>query len=176
MLNIISGILIFIGCSTLGFIYSDRIKDKQKVLVDFKHCIENLKLNIEYAQVPLPKALCECISEGCGGEVKELLESVSLRLEENTCDYASVWENEVERICSKKGVICRADGEDIKLIINFFKRLGTMDVRTQLSSFEMIIETLGRRIDEIAPEVKSKSKMYKQAGVLAGLMIVVVLI
>jgi stage III sporulation protein AB len=175
MLNIIAALLIFCGCSAIGFLYAGRVKDRQRVLSDFKICFANLKMSIEFSSKPLPLALKECVHEGCGEEVKELFESVSERLLQNEFN-ASVWEDEIQRIRNKKGAFYQADAEDIKLILNFLRHLGMTDTDTQMKSFEMIIETLGRRIEEISPEVKSKAKIYKTTGILTGLMIIIVLL
>ncbi len=65
---------------------------------------------------------------------------------------------------------------DIKIIKDFGKNLGKIDIKNQQKIFDYFYKRFELQLEEAINEKTKKSRVYKNLGVAAGVMVVVVLI
>ncbi|MCL2873874.1 MAG: stage III sporulation protein AB [Defluviitaleaceae bacterium] len=171
-LNITGIVLIMVSTGLIGLYYSNvdgyRISD----LLEFKRAISILQSEIEYTGTPLSEAASN-VALRTNGSVSRIFERLSELVVTNRQDsMADIWKTAFlpavdEAYFSKK---------DVEQFLEFGNALGYLDSNMQLKNITLLLDYIENRIDELnATKIKNR-KMYSSAGVLTGLLIVVILI
>ncbi len=87
-------------------------------------------------------------------------------------DFSTIW-------CASADISLEASalsGTDKKIIKDFGKNLGKMDMKNQQKIFDYFYKRFELQLEEAINEKIKKSRVYKNLGVAAGVMVVVVLI
>ena len=170
--NVFGIVLIMVSTGLIGLYYSNvdgyRISD----LLEMKRAISILQSEIEYTGTPLAEAASN-VAWRTKGSVSRIFERLSKLIETNKQDSIStIWESAFlpsadEAYFSKK---------DIEQFLEFGNALGYLDGNMQLKNIALLLDYIDSRIDELNESKTKNQKMYRSAGFLTGLLIVVVLI
>ncbi|NLK72917.1 MAG: hypothetical protein GX285_07870 [Clostridiales bacterium] len=87
-------------------------------------------------------------------------------------DFSHIWNDAVE-MTFKTGSLSKTD---IKLLKDFGKRFGKIDLQNQKNIFEYFYRRFDLQLEEAINEKEKKSRVYRNLGVSVGIMIVVILI
>lgn len=172
MLKVISIILIFLLCSSLGFIYSEKFKLRYYQLKGIYKAVILLQNEVVFCNTPLPEAFVE-VGRKSKKPISKILNQVSKDLYEGidmnvySC-FKRIYEHSNEEFYLEK--------EDISVIEDFLKSLGESGVYGQDKIFNLCIENLRINIDEAFEECKKNTKLYKYLGVCIGAMISILLL
>lgn len=172
MLKIISILLIFLLCSILGFLYSERFKNRYYQLKAIYKTVTLLQNEVVFSNTVLPEAFEE-VSGKCNKPLNKVLKHVSMDLYSGVdmdvyCCFKRVYEEFKDEFFLLK--------EDISIIEDFVKSLGESGVYGQEKIFNLCLENLRINIDEAFEECKKNTKLYKYLGICVGAMISILLL
>ncbi len=157
------GAVLFVIAGTIsGFYFSSKLSKRREFLISFKDFLSALETNIRYRADDIVTLI---ISSSSG----TMLEFFSDNIFSSFIDY---WNSFVEKIPKTYGLT----NEDISLIKEFGKRLGTTDIEGQLNHIELYKNHFETQYKKSEDEYKTKSKLYKVLGFFIGAVIALILI
>lgn len=163
-------ILIIIVTSYIGFLKSNKVRDREYILremVTFLGFVEN---EIKYMMTILPNAY-ESARQKLNTDLKSAIGKIVVDMLsfENT-EFAN--QSIVENISSVQGL----SDYDKNVFISTLKNLGSSDVDGQINIIENSKSILENQIVEASEYKLKNSKMYKTMGVITGIMLVIIFI
>lgn len=162
MVKYIGLIFIVLGCFAAGYYLSARLKARYNFLTAFKDFLSALEINLRYKNTEIFSLI--------KSSAPELLNSFLKNSNED--NFQLYWSRCVSDI--PKSFALKKD--DISLIFEFGKLLGTTDVEGQLNHINLYKELIDTNINNSFSELNSKSKLYKLLGLFAGLTIALLLL
>ena len=154
----------------IGFTKSYKLKNREYILKDISTFLKLVKNEMNYNMNILPNAY-EAARQKLRPELKDAIGAIVVDMlkEENSniLDYSIV-----DNISKIEGLT----DYDKNIIISTFRNLGRSDLESQINIIDNSIDILENQIKE-ANEIKlTNEKMYKNMGVIVGIMIVVIFI
>lgn len=167
------GILLTIATSSLiGIYYSKKIEFRLEDLRQMKRALVLLRGEIKYSISTLPEA-AESTACRCNQSFKYFYEILSKELKKfDGQNFQMIWESSVEKSL-KNTYLIRSD------IIRFKQlgaTLGYLDKETQLNTINLYLEQLDEDIKYLIQHNEQNQKLYRNLGVLGGLLIVILFI
>ncbi len=172
---IIKGILsiAIIGLSTLiGYLISMNYEYRIKQLSAFIYSIKIMEAEMNYSK----NFLMDIIKKLSSSNEKVVscfysnMEDLLRQSYGN--DFSTLWSASVDLSFETSAL----SNSDIKIIKDFGKNLGKIDLENQQKIFDYFYKRLDFQMEEAINEKAQKSRVYKNIGVSVGIMIVVVLI
>jgi len=171
LMKIVGAIIVFFSCAAAGVFLSLKDKFRADELKEMKRGFMLLKSEISYASKPLYEAMIE-ISEKTLNTTSEIFEDSGRMLKmRKVASVAEAWEKTIKDKRSR--TFFKSD--DIDMFIAFGKILGGSDKECQLSNIDTVIDYIDMKSDELIKKNSKDSRLFKSAGVLGGILIVVVL-
>ena len=90
----------------------------------------------------------------------------------HTADFTGYWQKAITSIPQSYGL----KNDDIAVLEDFGKALGTTDVEGQLNHIELYKNILNSQLKKSKEEYKEKSKLYKVLGFFTGSIIAIMFI
>lgn len=171
LIKIIGVCVIIISTSCMGFVLSNKLKNRHTELGNINYAIDLLETEISYLLTPLPKALIK-ISNNISGNISRLLHSVGDKsaIKDGRTFY-EIWSECIKE--QKQTMSLKND--DLQIIDDFGRTLGTMDIDGQLSQIKMVRCGIERKLVEAQNDIDKYSKLYKGMGILGGIFIALIL-
>lgn len=170
MLRLLGCILIFISCSSMGFIKALSYKARTTELENTLELIRLLNMEIIYKKDSLAKVFervscmksCwfACVLKECSIHMKH----------QKTLEFS--W----QQALIKNAENCPLKTSDIKILEDISAGLGKSDVSGQKKFMEPAVIRMETSLTEAREQEKKQSKMYRGLGVAAGTVIAVILI
>lgn len=148
-------IIVVLSSTYIGFNYSTALYRRKSVLESFELELRNCSTKIRYNSFELSKVF-ENSFMGYSFDDKR--------------PFSEQW---CEMLVSYSKILSE---EDIGILTDFSKNVGTYDITGEISNIDMYIELIKAQINEADLNIKSKSKLYKTLGVSFGLAIAILLI
>lgn len=169
--KVIGALIVLFSCTAAGMFLANRDKFRADELREMKRGLMLLKSEIDYSSRPLYEALID-ISQRLEGAVSEIFEDSGRLLKSRKVSTASqAWEKTLKdrrsRTFFRKG--------DMDAFISFGHNLGGSDRKCQLSNIDLTIEYIDMKSDELMKKYTKDGRLFRSAGVLCGILIVVVL-
>lgn len=150
---------------------ASRDKYRADELTEMKRGMLMLKSEIGYSSRPLYEALID-ISTRLGGAVSEIFEdSGRLLKSRKTSSAAEAWEKTLKDRKSRTFFA----GEDIAAFAAFGQAMGGVDTKGQLLNIEQAVLYIDQKTGELMKKYMKDGRLFRSAGVLGGILIVVVL-
>lgn len=162
MVKYIGLIFIVLCCFGAGYYLSLRLKARYDFLTAFKDFLSALEINLRFKNTEIFSLV--------KSSAPELLNNFFKDNNEN--NFQLYWSGCVSDI--PKSFALKKD--DISLLYEFGKLLGTTDIDGQLNHINLYKELINTNIDNSLSELKTKSKLYKMLGLFAGLTIALLLL
>lgn len=162
-------ILIFIGCTSIGYYYSAKFKNRVIELKEFKSSLNIMKSKIQFTYKPLVE-IFEEISKIAKSAISDMFREASLNVKNINAKEA--WNLAIEDTKD----LSSFNSEDINLIKSVGNMLGKTDVNGQVSNLELSIGFIDSQIQKAEEECRKSEKLYKSLGSIAGLAIVIILL
>ena len=159
--------LIFLTCSAIGILKSQKYTHRVNELKEFKNGLNMFKTKIRFTYEPLPeifKQTSRLVSEN----ISKIFVNASKYMKEVSCEDA--WNRSVSESNTY------LNKEDIENIKGLGKLLGKTDKEGQISHLELTKTFIEMQIKKAKDEEEKNAKMYKTLGVIFGLAIVIILI
>jgi len=167
--RIIGGALVCVACAALGLYMSNKGMIRARQLTEFKQSLLMLKSEIEFAAYPLPLAFAHIAGRFAG--FADFYETLSERLADKHMGIATAWGKGLTEFDNSY-----LKPEDLQAIGGLGAALGSIDSAVQLKAIDNMIADIDEILARLAEQNLKDSKMYKQLGLLGGVLIVVVLL
>ncbi len=168
--KLIGSIIVFLSCTAAGMFLASRDKFRADELREMKRGLMLLKSEIDYSSRPLYEALID-ISERLEGAVSEIFEDSGRLLKSRKVSSASeAWERTLKD--RKSRTFFRKN--DMEAFTAFGHNLGGNDRKCQLANIDMAVEYIDMKSDELMKKYSKDGRLFRSAGVLCGILIVVV--
>lgn len=158
---------IFLVCSTIGLLKSQKYIYRVNELREFKNALNMFKTKIKFTYEPLPE-----IFRQISGAIKPNIGSIFKIASYNMKFFSAgdAWNKAIDTD------ILNINLEDKNVLKNLSKLLGATDLEGQLSQIEMTSNFLDEQIKKAEKEREKNESMYRKLGMIIGLGIVIILI
>lgn len=163
--------MIFCACSAAGFLKAGEVRDRKRLLIDFKDMLHHISTEIDYFKAPLPQVF-ERLSAGDDRESRLLLRCCCLSYRKENQNLQVMWSAAADEIY--KGTALT--DEDISIIKRCGEFLGQSDFKGQQNHFSLWQQRLDRQIAEAEEAARTKGAMYGKMGVSMGAVLAVCLL
>ena len=159
--------LIFLTCSIIGILKSQKYTHRVNELKEFKNGLNMFKAKIKFTYEPLPdifKQIASNISPSIGSIFKIASYNMSF--------YAAgeAWSKAIDTD------ILNINTEDKNVLKDLSKLLGATDLQGQIGQIELTSNFLDEQIKKAEKERDKSEGMYRKLGMIVGLGMVIVLI
>ena len=158
---------IFLVCSIIGLLKSQKYVYRVEELQEFKNALNMFKTKIKFTYEPIPDVFLE-ISKKIKGDVGKLFWDASRNM---SLDFAGdAWEKSL----NNSNIMLLED--DKEALRSLGKLLGSTDIDGQLSQIRLVNGFLNEQIKEAIEQKDKNETMYKKLGIIVGLAVVIVLV
>ena len=158
---------IFLVCSTIGLLKSQKYIYRVNELREFKNALNMFKTKIKFTYEPLPEIFRQ-ISGAIKPNIGSIFKIASYNM--NFFSAGDAWNKAIDTD------ILNINLEDKNVLKNLSKLLGATDLEGQLSQIEMTSDFLDEQIKKAEKEREKNESMYRKLGMIIGLGIVIILI
>lgn len=170
-LKIAECFLLFVISTALGFIKSEKLKERVRILDELKKMAVFLQGELRFHRAMLSEAL-ENISPRLSHPLDGLLKDVSEKLEKKEASFEMLWKDSVEKLVRKENL----RQEDVPLFLMIGNSLGYLDVAMQLEHLNLVIFQVEEAIKTAKEQQEIKGKLYRTMGATAGAFLVLLII
>ena len=160
-------IAIFLISTTIGISIASRYKNRVKDLKNIRNILNILETKIKFTYEPLPQ-IFEEISNEFTGEISNIFGTAKEKMKEISAGDA--WHFAIENSNTNM------NNEDLNILNSLEKLLGKTDVEGQLSEIVLIKEFIDAQIKKAEEEQSKNEKLYRNQGIMIGMIIVIILI
>lgn len=165
-------ILVLAASTAICCRYCLRIKERYRILEEWKKCMVILKGEIAYAKTVMPEALYY-LSKNSSSPFTEFFYDVAEGLEEKRArTFAEIWGEKCGHYFGH-GVLGR---EDTQFLTELGNSLCIQDASTLLQTLQLYLTRLEERIEKERQQMGEKLRIYRLLGISFGITVVVVLI
>ena len=158
---------IFLDCSALGLIKSQKYAYRVEELREFKNALNMFKTKVRFTYEPIPEIFKQ-ISSNIEPSIGSIFKIASYNMQ--FFPAGDAWNQAIDTN------ILNINMEDKQALKNLSKLLGATDVEGQLSQIEITSGVLDEQIKKAEKEREKSEGMYRKLGMLLGLGIVIILI
>ena len=158
---------IFLVCSSIGLLKSQKYIYRVNELREFKNALNMFKTKIKFTYEPLPEIFRQ-ISGAIKPNIGSIFKIASYNM--NFFSAGDAWNKAIDTD------ILNINLEDKNVLKNLSKLLGATDLEGQLSQIEMTSNFLDEQIKKAEKEREKNESMYRKLGMIIGLGIVIILI
>lgn len=166
-------LLAILGVSSLiGYIISNRYVARVKELQKLITSLEIFETRINYTYETIPECF-EYISDYIDGSVGNIFRKTAEALEkENNMGTGDCFKQIIdeERIC------LNLTDADIEILKGLSVSLGQIDLDSQMKNIRLVIHTLNAQLEQAEQEKSKNFKLYRNMGIVTGLVLMIVLI
>lgn len=173
MIKLCGALLIIAGTTCYGLFLAFQKKSRLVRLKTFKETLLLLGGELRFAKNPMPQALLHIADKSSYTYLSAFYRFVSENLTKHT--YSGFWETWAVGIDDYIRDIYLTEAD-----CDILKNAGNMplylDVKMQLSLLDETVYELEKLITETEKDIREKCKIYRSAGLIFGLLIVLILI
>lgn len=163
---------VFCSASAFGFYLKKAAREEIFALESLVSGLLILEREIEYALLPLPRAIAS-VAEEAAPPFKKAFRRVADRLSgSEKIPFSEIWEEEMAALFLR----CNFTREEKKILISLGGRLGRDDFSGQKKTIEHARQRLSEEVERRKESFERREKMYGRLGVLTGLLLFIVLI
>lgn len=171
ILKIFCGIIAVSGFAYCGFFYAQTLKTRLLQLDGFCDGLSLLEFNIRYMNFPLSEAFFKT-ADTIGGVVGKVFSCFAKRLSED----CSPCPNEAFSLAIEENLgLLKISEEEIEILKSFSKTLGEGDREAEINNIKTAEIRLAAAKEDAEEEILKRVKLSRRAGVLIGLLVVIVL-
>lgn len=158
---------IFLTCSAIGLLKSQRYINRLNELNEFKNALNMVKTKIKFTYEPLPEIFNQ-ISNSINSTIGSIFKIASYNMKFYSAGDA--WSKAIDTD------ILNISVEDRNILKGLSKLLGATDLEGQISQIEVTAQFLDKQIEKANKEKEKNEGMYRKLGMIIGLGIVIILI
>lgn len=158
---------IFLTCSIIGILKSQKYAYRVNELKEFKNALNMFKTKIRFTYEPIPEIFSQ-ISNTINPNIGSIFKIASYNMK--FCAAGEAWNKAMDTD------ILNINLEDKNILKDLGKLLGATDIEGQLSQIEVTSNFLDEQIKKAEKEREKSEKMYRKLGIIVGLGIVIILL
>lgn len=158
---------IFLTCSVIGIVKSQKYIYRVNELKEFKNALNMFKTKIKFTYEPIPE-IFDQISKTINSDIGAIFRIASYNMK--YCTAGDAWIKAVD------SDILNISFEDKNILKDLSKLLGATDIQGQISQIEVTSNFLDEQIKKAEKEKEKNEGMYRKLGMIIGLGIVIILI
>jgi len=170
MFRVFGCILIFICCTSLGFIKSSSYRARTEELQGVREILRLIEMEMTYKRDSLYKVFVQ-VSDNRDCWLSGVLKSCSRMMKEEK-PLASSWDEALRESMEN----CPLKEKDLETLRDLFMGLGRSDISGQKKIMEPAITKTEASLAEAAEQERKAGRMYKGLGISAGIVIAVILL
>lgn len=172
IVKIVLLVLVFTASTAIGFFISNRFNERVRELEDLINALEIFETKISYTYDTLIDTFTY-ISENLKTKIYRIFFITAEHLRENkNMSAGDVFRNVID----DEKIFLDLNKKDIEIIKGLGLSLGQTDLENQIKNIKLITELLNRELKEAYEEKGKNFKMYRNMGVLTGLILIILLI
>lgn len=158
---------IFLTCSFIGILKSQKYIYRVDELKEFKNALNMFKTKIKFTYEPIPD-IFEQIASNINPEIGSIFKIASYNMK--YCPAGDAWNKAIDT------ELLNINIEDKNILKDLSKLLGATDIQGQISQIEITSNFLDEQIKKAEKEKEKNETVYRKLGMIIGLGIVIVLI
>lgn len=158
---------IFLTCSAIGILKSQKYICRVNELKEFKNALNMFKTKIRFTYEPVPEIFNQ-ISQNINPNIGNIFKIASSNM--RTCTAGEAWDRAIDTD------IININLEDKSILKSFGKLLGATDLEGQINQIEVTSSFLDEQIKRAEADREKNEKLYRKLGIIIGLGIVIVLV
>lgn len=158
---------IFLTCSVIGILKSQKYIYRVNELKEFKNALNMFKTKVKFTYEPIPD-IFEQIASSINPDIGSIFKIASHNMK--FCPAGDAWNRAIETD------LLNINSEDKKVLKDLSKLLGAMDIEGQISQIEVTTNFLDEQIKKAEKEKEKNEGMYRKLGMIIGLSIVIILL
>lgn len=159
--------LIFLTCSYIGILKSQKYVQRVKELKGFKTGLNIFKTKIKFTYEPIPEIFKQ-ISEKVDSEIGDVFKLAIKQMKNTTANEA--WSTAIN--VSTLNI----EEEDKNVLKGLGNLLGQTDIKGQINQIELTDNFLDEQISKAEMQKEKNERLYRSLGMIIGIAIVIVLI
>lgn len=158
---------IFLTCSVIGILKSQKYIYRVNELKEFKNALNMFKTKIKFTYEPIPE-IFEQIASSINPDIGSIFKIASFNMK--FCPAGDAWNRAIDTDLLNINI------EDKNILKDLSKLLGATDLQGQISQIEITSNFLDEQIKKAEKEKEKSEGMYRKLGMIIGLGIVIILI
>lgn len=171
-MKVIGAVLVMVASCGIGFLFAGELIKRKRNLEEQYRLMSLLLGDIRYMRATLPEAISKAITRHRGSYDLFLKAVLEMLCEGSGKSLAEVWIMAVEKGL-KQSALTESDKQQLR---QFGEAIEFSDRENIVMCFEQYLGVLKEEISEINRVVRTKTRLYRSLGVLAGVFIVVLFI
>ena len=143
---------IFLVCSIIGLLKSQKYVYRVEELQEFKNALNMFKTKIKFTYEPIPEIFKE-ISNNFSEHIEEIFKNSVIKMKNNSASIA--WCESIEESNNNM------NKEDKEVLKGLSKLLGKTDINGQINEIKLVSNFLDTQIQIAQKEKEKNEKMYK---------------
>lgn len=172
MIKVILSVCIICLSTFTGYLIASSYDQRIKQISAFIYSVKLMEAEMNYSRNYILDILKKLSynNEPC---ISNFFKKISEEIQKNNGkDFSAIWNDSIYDSFSSSSF----STIDLKLINDLGKSIGKMDLENQQKIFTYFYKRLELQLEDAVNEKTKKSRVYKNLGIAAGVMIVVVLI
>lgn len=170
--KITGAVLVLAASMAIGCRYCLHIKERHRILEEWKKCLIILKGEIAYAKTVMPEALYY-LSKNSRQPFTDFFYAVAEELEEKAAKtFTEIW----TKNCRHYFGHGRLDREDVEFFAELGNSLCIQEASTLLQTLQLYITRLECRIEKEAGQISEKLRICRLLSISFGIAVVVVFV
>lgn len=163
---------VFILATFIGYLLAGRYKTRVAEINDLIFALDVLETKIKYTYDSLPTSFLY-IADNLKTKVYRLFYITAEELKENRNLSAG---DCFKQVIDDEKIFLALNKDDIEIIKGLGVSLGQVDMEGQLKTIKLVSDSLKKQLEEAIDENKKNFKLYRNMGVLSGLVIMIILL
>ena len=165
-------LLVFVVSSLIGFLIANRYSKRVKELEDFLLSLELFETKITYTYDDLIETFTY-ISENLKTKIYRIYFITAEKLRENVnMSAGDIFRNVVD----EERIFLELNAREIETIKNLSVSLGQLDVESQIKNIKLTSQMTQTLLQNAYEENRKNFKLYRNMGMLGGLVLIILLI
>ena len=166
-------LLAILGVSSLiGYLISNRYVARVKELQKLITSLELFETRINYTYDTIPECFYY-ISDYMDGHIGSVFRKTAEMLEkENNIGTGDC----LKQVIDEERLFLNLNDTDIEIWKGLSVSLGQIDLENQMKNIRLVIHTLNSQLEQATEEKTKNFKLYRNMGILTGLVLMIVLI
>lgn len=163
---------VFITSTFIGYTLANRYKTRVLEIQDLLFALETFETKIKYTYDSLTTSFLY-IADNLKTKVYRIFYVTAEEVRENKNDSAGEC---FKRVVDDEKIFLALNNDDIEIIKELGVSLGQTDMEGQVKNIRLVYNALKSQLKEAKEEKNKNFKMYRNMGMLSGLVIIIILL
>lgn len=163
---------VFITSTFIGYTLANRYKTRVLEIQDLLFALETFETKIKYTYDSLTTSFLY-IADNLKTKVYRIFYVTAEEVRENKNDSAGEC---FKRVVDGEKIFLALNNDDIEIIKELGVSLGQTDMEGQVKNIRLVYNALKSQLKEAKEEKNKNFKMYRNMGMLSGLVIIIILL